>query len=381
MNDSFTGGGSQARNRQVVASPVPASIMALNRQVVASPFPASVMALNRQVAASPFPASIMALNRQVAASLFPASIMALNRQFAASLFPASIMALNRQFTASLFPASIMALNRQVAASPFPASIMALNRQVAASLFPASITALNRQVAASLFPASIMALNRQFAASLFPASIMALNRQFTASLFPASIMALNRHRAIGLEETLKARPASSMDFILPVAQTQMRSTVRSWSTSDSLEIEHFERRYETNISLDLYDQMITDEGLLRVSRKLFADGHYTRAVEESFKYLNNSVKSKSGLSNKDGADLMRAAFSTHDPALRINALQSRSDENEQKGYMDIYVGVMIGIRNPRVHEHELVDEPQIALELLVWANHLMRMLNDSTPSQA
>ena len=45
--------------------------------------------------------------------------------------------------------------------------------------------------------------------------------------------------------------------------------------------------------------------------------------------------------------MRAAFSTHGPALRINALQSRSDEDEQKGYMEIYVGVMIGIRNPRV----------------------------------
>ena len=68
--------------------------------------------------------------------------------------------------------------------------------------------------------------------------------------------------------------------------------------------------------------------------------------------------------------MRAAFSTHNPALKINALQSRSDEDEQKGYMEIYVGVMIGIRNPRVHEHELVDEPQIALELLVCANETL-----------
>ena len=45
-------------------------------------------------------------------------------------------------------------------------------------------------------------------------------------------------------------------------------------------------------------------------------------------------------------------------------------------MDIFAGVMAGIRNPRAHEHELEDEPEVALELIILANHLMRKLQDT-----
>ena len=46
-------------------------------------------------------------------------------------------------------------------------------------------------------------------------------------------------------------------------------------------------------------------------------------------------------------------------------------------MDIFAGSMTGIRNPRAHEHDLVDEPEVALELLALANHLMRKLDAAT----
>ena len=36
--------------------------------------------------------------------------------------------------------------------------------------------------------------------------------------------------------------------------------------------------------------------------------------------------------------------------------------------------MIGIRNPRAHEYDLEDSPEEALEMLVIASHLIRMLN-------
>ena len=63
-------------------------------------------------------------------------------------------------------------------------------------------------------------------------------------------------------------------------------------------------------------------------------------------------------------------------LRINDLGSSSKKDEQRGYMDIFAGVMAGIRNPRAHEHELEDEPEVALELIILANHLMRKLQDT-----
>ena len=129
-------------------------------------------------------------------------------------------------------------------------------------------------------------------------------------------------------------------------------------------------------LDRFDEVVSTRELRGVSRRLFADGHYARAVEEAFKYLNNAVKEKSGL-EKDGADLMRAAFSAKSPVLKLNKFLSKSEKSEQLGYMEMFAGTMTGIRNPRAHDHELNDQPEVALEMLVLANHLIRKLNDST----
>ena len=126
----------------------------------------------------------------------------------------------------------------------------------------------------------------------------------------------------------------------------------------------------------FDELVTSQDLVDATRQLFIDGHYANAVEDAFKCLNNAVKEKSGISS-DGDGLMRRVFSANSPILRLNLFQSESDENEQRGYMDIFAGVMTGIRNPRAHEHEIVDDPEAALEMLIIANHLMRKLEHST----
>ncbi len=134
------------------------------------------------------------------------------------------------------------------------------------------------------------------------------------------------------------------------------------------------------SRDRFEELVTDNQLQQTSGPLFRDRHFARAVEEAFKCLNNAVKDKSGLVDRDGSDLMRAAFSANSPVLKLSESDSISARDEQRGYMDIFAGSMTGIRNPRAHDHELVDEPDAALELLVLANHLMRKLNAATQSQ-
>ena len=131
------------------------------------------------------------------------------------------------------------------------------------------------------------------------------------------------------------------------------------------------------SPDCFDELVTNELIRQASGALFRNGHYARAVEEAFKCLNNAVKDKSGRSSANGAGLMKTVFSANSPVLKLNALQSQSERDEQLGYMEIYAGSMTGIRNPRAHEHKLVDSPDEALELLVLANHLMRKLDGST----
>lgn len=128
---------------------------------------------------------------------------------------------------------------------------------------------------------------------------------------------------------------------------------------------------------LFDQLITSEDIREVSQKLFTDRHYARAAEEAFKCLNNVIKKESGLADKDGAPLMQKTFGGSNPIIRFSDLRSQSKKDEQQGYAQIYAGAMIGIRNPRVHEHKLDDTPEVALALLVIANHLMCKLNDAT----
>jgi len=126
---------------------------------------------------------------------------------------------------------------------------------------------------------------------------------------------------------------------------------------------------------MFDTLVTESLLNKTTRQLFLDGHYALAVEEAYKCLNNVVKSRSKLT-ADGADLMRTAFSPKNPILKLNPLKTESQKNHQQGYMDIFAGCMTGIRNPRAHEHRYLDEPDVALEMLSLANHLLRLVQNA-----
>ena len=133
-------------------------------------------------------------------------------------------------------------------------------------------------------------------------------------------------------------------------------------------------------LGSFDNQVTSAGLVRYTRALFADGHYSVAVEKAFVYVENLVKQQSGLSDKHGSSLMKTVFSLHNPLIRLNAGVTDSDRDEQLGYMEIFAGVMTGIRNPRAHSHNWIDEPGEALALLVVANHLVRTILMATSSR-
>ena len=130
----------------------------------------------------------------------------------------------------------------------------------------------------------------------------------------------------------------------------------------------------------FDESVTNHSLRLASRELFVDGYFARAVEEAFKCLTNEVKDKAGLPSQDGTSMMRNAFSANSPILKLNSLTTSSEKDEQRGYMDLFAGAVMGIRNPRAHDHQLKDEPDVALEMIVLANHLMRKLEGSTKNK-
>jgi uncharacterized protein (TIGR02391 family) len=136
-------------------------------------------------------------------------------------------------------------------------------------------------------------------------------------------------------------------------------------------------------LGLFGQIVTDAKLIEVSRSLFEDGYYALAIEEATKFVNNLVKDGSGgVKDKngndlDGSKLMARVFSKDKPVLMLNDLGTQSEIDEQIGYALILQGTMIGIRNPRAHEHAYLDEPHHALEILALCNHLVRVIRNAT----
>jgi uncharacterized protein (TIGR02391 family) len=66
-----------------------------------------------------------------------------------------------------------------------------------------------------------------------------------------------------------------------------------------------------------------------------------------------------------------AFNPNTPILHWTDRKTPSEIDEQKGYQRLYSGAMLGIRNPVTHEFNWVDDAEQALELIVFAQHLLR----------
>jgi uncharacterized protein (TIGR02391 family) len=73
---------------------------------------------------------------------------------------------------------------------------------------------------------------------------------------------------------------------------------------------------------------------------------------------------------DGAELMHKAFSPNNPVFVLADQSSESGKNIQQGFMELFAGSMIGIRNPHAHENLSLD-PDEAKHFLYLATLLMK----------
>ena len=257
-----------------------------------------------------------------------------------------------------------------------ASLTAANRSLASSQLAASLTAVTRSLASSQLAASLTVATRSLASSQLAASLTAVNRSLASSL-PGKSPA-NWRDGISVSTRLgKVRYASLGTIGVAAFRHQRRyyggNSCLSQDEDDSTTEESAIVANRVNW-LAQFDAFVKDGGLRKFCRGLFADGHYSMAVQKACTYVHNVVRDRSGRIDKDGADLMMAVLTPNNPTLRLNGLHTKSERNEQQGYMYIFAGTMTGIRNPRAHEHDHEDSPEEAFEMLVLANHLMRVLN-------
>lgn len=113
-------------------------------------------------------------------------------------------------------------------------------------------------------------------------------------------------------------------------------------------------------------------IAEISKKRMSDGYYADAVESACKTVNSRVRDyvldQTG-EELDGAGLMKKAFSPNNPIIRIAAVENKSGHDTQQGYMEIFSGVMTGIRNPKAHDNETITRED-ALRKLIMISLLM-----------
>jgi uncharacterized protein (TIGR02391 family) len=108
---------------------------------------------------------------------------------------------------------------------------------------------------------------------------------------------------------------------------------------------------------------------------YLNGHYREAVLNSIVAVFDLIRERTGL-DLDGTNLVGAAFSLDRARLILSELDTESGRNDQKGFMQIFSGAYLGIRNPKAHSlaHDL-DETKAA-QYLVFASLLARRVYEA-----
>ena len=78
-----------------------------------------------------------------------------------------------------------------------------------------------------------------------------------------------------------------------------------------------------------------------------DDHF-HAVQEAVKSVMAKLRAKTGLT-WDGADLVNSALGSDSPLLAINLRETKSQRDEQKGFLNLILGCYGMFRNPTSHE--------------------------------
>lgn len=108
-------------------------------------------------------------------------------------------------------------------------------------------------------------------------------------------------------------------------------------------------------------------------------NYFHAVLEAVKSIAVKIRNLSGLQS-DGAELVQAAFGLpkdgSSPVLTVNELKSDTDRGEQRGFVNLLIGLFGTIRNPLAHNPkvEWPMEEDDALDILTLASLIHRKID-------
>jgi uncharacterized protein (TIGR02391 family) len=130
--------------------------------------------------------------------------------------------------------------------------------------------------------------------------------------------------------------------------------------------------KTQSPIELFNVMHFHTLIIKVTKPLYANGHYAQAIFEAFKAVENFVKKKSG-SNLYGKQLMATVFNEEKPIIQVPEA-GFFDKDVQEGFKFLFMGASQGIRNPKAHNEVIQNDPYITLEYLGFASFLLKRID-------
>lgn len=120
-------------------------------------------------------------------------------------------------------------------------------------------------------------------------------------------------------------------------------------------------------------------LSRKTYPLFMRGDYETAVFQAFKSVEVAVRNAA--QNLDprlyGVDLMRKAFHAENGPLT----DANEPSAEREALQSLFAGAIGRFKNPTSHRHVPVTDPAETVEVLLFASHLMRIVDDRDTRRA
>jgi uncharacterized protein (TIGR02391 family) len=123
-----------------------------------------------------------------------------------------------------------------------------------------------------------------------------------------------------------------------------------------------------------------EDILTFCKAELLQENYFHAVFEAMKSISAKIRKLSGLTT-DGSQLVEEAFSlskSSSPILAINPLATETDKGEQRGFVNLLVGLFGTIRNPIAHNPKIEWDmnEQDTLDILTTISLIHRKLDNA-----
>lgn len=100
------------------------------------------------------------------------------------------------------------------------------------------------------------------------------------------------------------------------------------------------------------------------------GEFDGAAFQAMKTVEVLVREASGLGDSlFGVKLMREVFRDNGPLADMSA-----EAGERQGRMELFAGAIASYKNPHSHRDVNLDDPHEALEIILLANHLLRIVD-------